>query len=121
LVVGFPAEISRQICLGDDEYAVVMTHHYEHDKLLLEWLVNRHPRYIGVLGPRQRTERMLPGRPVPVEVRSPIGLSLGATGPDEIAVSIVAELIRVRRAAAESLADSLQPTRDRLVPADAQR
>jgi xanthine dehydrogenase accessory factor len=115
LVVGLPAEISRQICLGENDYAVVMTHHYEHDKQLLEWLMDRHPRYIGVLGPRRRTERMLMGQSLPETVRSPVGLALGAVGPDEIAVSIVAELIRVRRADAATLAVVMSPSPEHFV------
>ncbi|MCC2686068.1 MAG: xanthine dehydrogenase [Paenibacillaceae bacterium] len=121
LVIGFPADISSQIRLGEDDYAVVMTHHYEHDKQLLEWLLDRSLRYVGVLGPRHRTERLLAGQPLPEAVHSPVGLPIGAAGPDEIAVSIVAELIRMRRAGASSQPDKPPTILKRLVQAGATR
>ena len=52
--------------------------------------------YLGILGSKKRTERLL-GEEIPNWIHSPIGLSIGADGPEEIAVSIVAELIAVRR------------------------
>jgi xanthine dehydrogenase accessory factor len=63
-------------------------------------------RYVGMIGSRRKIETVFRGlreRGVPEEtigrVRAPIGLDIGAETPAEIAVSIVAELIRERHAA----------------------
>ncbi|WP_053369013.1 XdhC family protein [Bacillus sp. FJAT-27245] len=81
------------------DLAVVMTHHFDRDQLILDSLLESGPLfYLGVLGPRERTERLLRGTPIPEFLHSPVGLAIGAQGPQEIAVSIVAEIIKkIRR------------------------
>jgi xanthine/CO dehydrogenase XdhC/CoxF family maturation factor len=78
-----------------------MTHHYLHDKAYLGWLLGTPARYVGVLGPKRRTEdllRDLRGEGVPVSeeaaerVRGPAGLDLGADGPEQIALALLAEI-----------------------------
>ncbi|MNC62066.1 putative xanthine dehydrogenase subunit A [compost metagenome] len=56
------------------------------------------PRYIGIIGSKARIALLLEGLKVPKSLHAPVGLSIGGEGPEEIAVSIVAELIQVRRA-----------------------
>ncbi|HEY3746535.1 MAG TPA: XdhC family protein [Gemmatimonadaceae bacterium] len=81
--------------LGPLTYAVVKTHSVEHDRKWVARLLASDVPYIGVLGPRARTEEILR------ELRSenderifgPIGIDIGADGPEQIAVSIVAELL----------------------------
>lgn len=89
---------------------VVMTHNYLHDKDVLRGLLTRSgslPFYLGMLGPRLRTEKILKelaadGVEVPVEGRTrlfgPVGLDLGSEGPEEIAVAAIAEILAVDRA-----------------------
>ena len=70
-------------------------------------LVNREPAYIGVLGPAARLGTILEAirmdRPLPADVRArihgPAGLDVGAEGPEEIALAIMAEILAVRRGA----------------------
>ncbi len=77
-----------------------MSHNYSHDLALLRFLLASPARYIGVMGPRKRTERMLSelaADDVPLEsglarLHSPAGLDIGANAPAEIALSIVAEM-----------------------------
>lgn len=85
---------------------VVMTHHYPSDKAIVRRLATVRPRYVGLLGPRRRTERILreladEGAAVPDEVvadwRFPVGLDLGAETPAEIALAVVAEILAVVR------------------------
>jgi xanthine dehydrogenase accessory factor len=80
--------------------AVIMNHHYERDlHFLAVWLGSDAP-FIGVLGPRQRTGQMLAtlaGGAVPLDrvehrIHAPVGLDLGGETPEEIALSIVAEI-----------------------------
>ena len=84
--------------------AVVMTHHYLHDMPLLHDLLPLPLAYLGLLGPRRRAEKIVAdlaakGLPVTAEMRSrlraPVGLDLGADGPEEVALSIVAEMTAV--------------------------
>ena len=81
--------------------AVLMTHNFHEDEALLTRLLSSPVRFIGVLGPRRRTERLLEAlgkqgvRPTAEQLSrlyGPMGLDIGAEGPDEIALSIVSEL-----------------------------
>src|SRR5213075_2032387 len=81
-------------------FAVVMNHAYLTDGERLRALLDSSVPYIGMLGPRGRTERLLSlvdGHPGLDRVFGPAGLDLGAEGPQEIASSIVAEIIAVDR------------------------
>ncbi len=80
---------------------VVMTHHYERDRRALAQLAAQPPAYLGMLGPRARTARILDelaaagtalgaARSV---LRAPVGLALGAETAEEIAVAIIAEIV----------------------------
>jgi xanthine dehydrogenase accessory factor len=81
--------------------AVVMSHHYPTDSAALSLLLDSPAAYIGLLGPRQRTERIV-GELCPgsserraqalARLHAPIGLDLGAETPAQIALSIVAEI-----------------------------
>ncbi len=88
-----------------DALAVVMTHHYVHDVPILRDLLARPLGYVGLLGPRQRAERILAdiaagGASVDAGARArlhaPVGLDLGADGPEQVALSILAEMQAVR-------------------------
>lgn len=85
-------------------YVVVATRGHQHDALIVDQLARRDLRYIGMLGSRRKvalTWKLLEGWGVPPDrlarVHAPIGLSIGADTPAEIAVSVVAEIIAVRR------------------------
>jgi xanthine dehydrogenase accessory factor len=80
--------------------AVVMNHNYPDDTEALAALLNSPVRYVGVLGPRARTEKML------TEIGeteldhldrlyAPVGLDIGADAPDEIAAAVVGQIIAV--------------------------
>ena len=86
--------------------AVVMSHNYLNDLAVLRNLVKLDLRYLGLLGPRARSERLLAdlereGLSVSADqrarMRAPVGLDLGSEGPYEIALSIVAEIQAVFR------------------------
>lgn len=77
-------------------YAVVMTHSLERDTEWVRRLLATSTPYIGLLGPRSRTERILEPLPGGERVFGPVGLDLGADGPEQIAISIVSELLSVR-------------------------
>jgi xanthine dehydrogenase accessory factor len=98
-------------------YAVIVTRGHRNDLDVLRSLAPRELRYMGLIGSRAKVARlyeqvMLEGGVDPnrlERIHAPIGLDLGAVTPQEIAVSITAELIAVRRGKAEALkAASLQ-------------
>jgi xanthine/CO dehydrogenase XdhC/CoxF family maturation factor len=81
--------------------AVVMTHQFAHDLKLLRELLPLPLGYLGLLGPRQRTDRILAeleagGLDVTQAMRAalhaPVGLDLGANAPEEVALSIISEI-----------------------------
>lgn len=87
--------------LGRLDAALVMSHHFGHDRDTLGRLLAAPPRYLGVLGPRARTARLLhelakegivPDAATRPRLFAPVGLDLGAETPEEIALSILAEI-----------------------------
>jgi xanthine dehydrogenase accessory factor len=101
VVVCAPAALRERVEIRPEDAALVMTHNLDHDGLLLGALLEAPPAYVGVLGPSRRTARLLEAiaaRSGPIaggaleRVYGPVGLDIGAEGPDEIALSIVAEI-----------------------------
>jgi xanthine dehydrogenase accessory factor len=91
--------LSSEDLLGDltidNETAVVMmTHNYPLDSRLLARILPLRPRYLGILGPRHRAERLFAelGLSVPEDVHAPTGLDIGTDTPAAIALSIVSEI-----------------------------
>ena len=86
-------------------YAVIVTRGHRHDLDALRALASQNLRYLGLIGSRAKVKRiydvLVEEGSVPIErletINAPIGLDIGAVTPQEIAVSIVAELIAVRR------------------------
>jgi xanthine dehydrogenase accessory factor len=73
---------------------------------VLRWAVGTLPRYIGMIGSKRKVlsvYRALEKEGIPLEkfarVHAPVGLDIGALTPEEIAISITAELIAIRRGA----------------------
>lgn len=85
--------------LVDDAAVVVMTHSFTQDRHWLGQVLALNPRYIGQLGPRSRTERLLDEmssevRQLPAfgTLHYPVGLDLGGDTPASVALSILAEI-----------------------------
>ncbi|MFH5184455.1 XdhC family protein [Paenibacillus sp. TAB 01] len=96
-MVGFPAELVPKLRLNKRDYVIIMSHQLQRDQQFLDLIWPQPLAYLGILGSRFRTRQLLDGR-CPLEwLRAPIGLDIGAEGAEEIAVSIVAELIYTRR------------------------
>lgn len=89
-------EFSAAVPPRPGEAAVLMTHSYPTDLAYLEQLAPRNLRYLGVLGPRRRLERLLtelgPRAPAAGALYGPAGLDIGADTPAEIALAIAAEI-----------------------------
>ncbi|MCP4871878.1 MAG: xanthine dehydrogenase accessory protein XdhC [Proteobacteria bacterium] len=101
-----PLDALDELPWGDSTYAVILTHSHRLDEDLLARCVDRPTRYLGMIGSQAKVHRFLKrysARGVDLarfdHVHAPIGLAIGARDPGEIAVSIVAELVAVRRGA----------------------
>lgn len=97
LVVGQTAEVLEELTLTRRDSVVIMTHNFQRDRELLQELLAKELHYLGILGPRERTSRLLEGAEFPEKLRSPVGLAIGAVGAEEIAIAILADLIEHRR------------------------
>lgn len=93
--------IERDFSITRYTACVLMSHNYEYDRDVLKKLLKTQTPYIGLLGPRKRFDKMLEelqkdGIALSTNdlhrIHSPIGLDIGAETPDEIAVSIIAEI-----------------------------
>jgi xanthine dehydrogenase accessory factor len=105
LIRTHPSGFAEKVLLTPKTYVVLMNHHLERDKESLAFALRANVPYIGVLGPRSRFDQMLgalndenrmPSAKELAVVRNPIGVDIGADTPDEIAVSVVSELIASR-------------------------
>jgi xanthine dehydrogenase accessory factor len=90
--------------IDKSSYIVIVTRGHQNDELVLEWAITTPAKYIGMIGSQTKVKTIyshLLARGVSQKrldsVHSPIGLEIGAQTPEEIAVSILAEIIKVRR------------------------
>ena len=104
-----PVDGLDELPLGPRTYVVVMTHSFARDRDWVGRLLRTEVPYIGLLGPRARRDEILEridaageriGAMGTERLFAPVGLDLGADGPEQVAVSIVAELLAVRAASA---------------------
>jgi xanthine dehydrogenase accessory factor len=103
LVDTFP-EAAKRMTLGRNSFAVVVTRGHGGDTEALAATLGKGLRYVGLLGSKPKVVHIfaaLEARGVPLaelsQVHAPIGVEIGAQSPEEIAVSILAEMIAVRR------------------------
>ncbi len=91
------------LSIDDTSYIVIVTRGHLFDGLVLEQAIKTNARYIGMIGSKKKIKTLfdhLIKKGIPREdlnrVRAPIGIDINSETPEEIAVSIVAELIKVR-------------------------
>lgn len=93
--------IDRDFDITPYTACVLMSHNYGYDRDVLKKLLKTNTPYIGILGPRKRFDKMqseFTAQGISLSeqdfqrIHSPIGLDIGAEAPDEIAVSIIAEI-----------------------------
>ena len=95
---------AEHLDLNVNTFVVVATRGHRYDDMAVESALTTRARYIGLLGSRRKTimiYRRLLQNGVPLErikeISAPVGLNIGALEPEELAVSIMAEIIMVRR------------------------
>ncbi len=103
LIVEWPQEVLEALCLDPASYVVIVTHDDKIDSPALQAALASPARYVGILGSRKthaKRVQALKELGVPEDqlarIHAPIGLAIGAVGPEEIALSILAEVVAVR-------------------------
>ena len=106
IIVGNFLHVFGGLHFYGNEYVAVLTRGHKHDALVLEEVLKKPTRYVGMIGSKRKSALILGHlRQKGVDentlrsVHAPIGLDIKAETPQEIAVSIVAELIAVKRKA----------------------
>ena len=104
--VGAPGEAAEAAGVDERTFVAIMTHNYLRDAEYVRSFLGTPVRYLGMLGPRVRTERLLaelrsrsvePSGADLAKMHGPAGLDLGGETPEEIAAALVGEILAVRR------------------------
>lgn len=97
-------EIFPQLTVNDSTYLIIVTRGHRDDMRVLRWAIETPARYVSMIGSKRKVlgvMREIQAEGVPAsafeKLHAPMGLEIGATSPEEIAVSVVAEMIAVRR------------------------
>jgi xanthine dehydrogenase accessory factor len=104
LILRDPAEALSKAVLGSSDWVLIMTHDHQLDEAALVAAAGQAANYVGLVGSRRKVFRLVErvrakrAGDFPLDrVFAPVGLDIGAVSPEEIAVSIVAELVALRR------------------------
>lgn len=96
-----------KLAINSTSYLIIVTRGHRDDMRVLRWAVGTPAKYIAMIGSKRKTisvVRELEREGIPREafekISAPMGLEIGAETPEEIAISVVAEMIAVRRAPA---------------------
>jgi len=110
--VGKIPDILQTLDVDKNSYLVIITRGHYQDELILDWAVDTDAEYVGMIGSKMKVlmtygnlakktgtikDTYWDRRKLIERVHAPIGLDIGADDPGEIAISIVAEMIRFRR------------------------
>ncbi len=101
VLVSKPENVLERISIDDQTVFVLMTHNYNYDMAMLNELLKRKLVYIGMLGPKKKLDRILnelreTGETFTEQqlsmIYGPVGIDIGAETPEEIALSVLAEI-----------------------------
>ncbi|MFQ6034889.1 MAG: XdhC family protein [Sedimentisphaerales bacterium] len=113
IVEGFESVFDK-IDINKNSYIVIVTKGHKCDAIVLEKAIKTDAKYIGMIGSKRKTVTVLAKlqeKGVPEQmlrrIYSPIGISIGAVTPEEIALSIVCELVKIRRLGSTSGANHM--------------
>ena len=97
------AELSQLISPGKNNYVVIMTFGYRTDDIAIKALLNKDFKYFGVLGSKNKMKKMFAdyrkeniGEDILKKIHAPIGMQIKSETPEEIAISIAAEIIKIK-------------------------
>ncbi|MFI5132693.1 MAG: XdhC family protein [Chitinophagales bacterium] len=96
-------ELNKLISPGKNHYVVIMTFGYRTDDIALKALLNKEFKYLGLLGSKSKIEKMFDDykkervdEKLLQQIHAPVGIPIKSQTPEEIAVSIAAEIIKVK-------------------------
>ncbi|PJC76176.1 MAG: xanthine dehydrogenase accessory protein XdhC [Syntrophobacterales bacterium CG_4_8_14_3_um_filter_49_14] len=99
-------QVIDKLHYSDNMYMVILTHKHTHDFEILEQLIHKPFHYLGMIGSKTKVAKEFQqlrdkgiSKNSTQKIHSPIGISIGANTPAEIAISIAAELVAVRSSA----------------------
>jgi xanthine dehydrogenase accessory factor len=97
-------ELFPKLEINESSYLVIVTRGHRDDMRILRWAIDTRARYIGMIGSKRKTLNVIKelekegfSRDRFDRIHSPMGLEIAAVTPEEIAVSVVAEMISIRR------------------------
>lgn len=100
MVIDDYSALANLIAPGPNQYVVVMTFGYRTDDVAIRGLIGKHFRYFGVLGSKKKIEKMFDGYRAEgisggllEKIHAPVGIHISSQTPEEIAISIAAEII----------------------------
>jgi len=98
LIEARPDDEIGELPANDDTFVVLKTHNLVRDKAWARRFLATPVPYVGLLGPRARCDEIAEGVPAAQRDRifGPVGLDLGAEGPEQVGLAVVAELLAVR-------------------------
>jgi xanthine dehydrogenase accessory factor len=103
IILASPDEITKKINISASEYVAIVTRSHELDYLALKEVLKHDAKYLGLIASKIKKKQVVEQlkeegfREADIDrIHSPIGLDIAAQTPEEIAVSIVAELIQVK-------------------------
>ena len=104
VLAGEYEQIFTKLPVHEGSYVIIVTRGHRDDMRVLKWAIGTEARYISMIGSKRKTisvihelEREGMPREMFEKIYAPMGLDIGAESPEEIAVSVVAEMIAVRR------------------------
>lgn len=106
-VCGDYAEILPTLHIDDDSFVVIATHDHAHDRQILAYCIRKPHYYLGMIGSSNKIAKtremfILAENATDEELNQvdmPIGIDINAESADEIAISIIAKLIKIKNAA----------------------
>jgi xanthine dehydrogenase accessory factor len=107
IIVDDPAKVMKDFPVDADTYLCIVTRGHRHDAVILKEVIHKPAAYIGMIGSKRKVRTVMEGF---IEegvaaaedfrrIRTPMGLAIHSLTVEEIAVSVLAELIAVRRGA----------------------
>lgn len=96
-------EIDKYLIDGNHSYVAIVSHTFKTDKYILQKVINRNFKYIGMMGSKAKVKEVLREmkklgftKEQIKKIHAPIGLEITSKTPEEIAISIAAEIIKIR-------------------------
>jgi len=96
-------DVDSHVPDGDNSYVVIMTFGHKSDEVVLQQFLNKNIRYLGMMGSQKKVDAIFKNletekfpREILQKVHAPIGLEINSQTPDEIAISVVAEMIATK-------------------------